>query len=174
MTYRIEPTFVTPIYASFVSDFPKIKYKIDNVIDKQDSASTNGFNVPTEFVSELAPFGGSSASKHISRVINLAEDAVGLKIIFAAFRPSGSDFEVYYRTCTQDVDISTVAYRKVDEETNNPTDDVLVFRDYRYLAGGEGGFIPAFNKFQVKIVFRSTNRANVPQIKDLRVIALSV
>lgn len=34
MTYRIEPTFVTPIYASFVSDFPKIKYKIDNVIDK--------------------------------------------------------------------------------------------------------------------------------------------
>lgn len=34
MTYRIEPTFVTPIYASFVSDFPKIKYKIDNVIDE--------------------------------------------------------------------------------------------------------------------------------------------
>ncbi len=34
MTYRIEPTFVTPIYASFVSDFPKIKCKIDNVIDK--------------------------------------------------------------------------------------------------------------------------------------------
>jgi uncharacterized protein (TIGR02466 family) len=34
LTYRIEPTFVTPIYASFVSDFPKIKCKIDNVIDK--------------------------------------------------------------------------------------------------------------------------------------------
>ena len=34
MNYRIEPTFVTPIYASFVSDFPKIKYKIDDVIDK--------------------------------------------------------------------------------------------------------------------------------------------
>lgn len=147
---------------------------IDNVIDKQDSAATTGFNVPIEYVSEEAPFGGSSASKHITRVINLEEDAVGLKILFAGFRPFASDFEVYYKTCTQDVDIATVAYRKVEEETNNPTDEVRIYRDYRYLAGGEGGFIPAFNKFQVKIVFRSTNRANVPQIKDLRVIALSV
>ena len=147
---------------------------IDNVIDKQDSAATNGFNVPTEFVSELSPFGGSSASKHITRVVNLEEDAVGLKILFAAYRPFASDFEVYYKTCTQDVDITTVAYRQVEEETNNPTDDVHIFRDYRYLAGGEGGDLAAFNRFQVKIVFRSTNRANVPHIRDLRVIALSV
>ena len=147
---------------------------IDNVIDKQDSAATNGFNVPTEFVSELAPFGGTSASKHVTRVINLEEDAVGLKILFAAFRPFASDFEVYYKTCTQDVDIATVAYRKVEEETNNPIDERLSYRDYRYLAGGEGGFLPSFNRFQVKIVFRSTDRAKVPLIKDLRVIALSV
>ena len=147
---------------------------IDNVIDKQDSAATTGFNVPIEYVSEEAPFGGSSASKHITRVINLEEDAVGLKILFAGFRPFASDFEVYYKTCTQDVDIATVAYRKVEEETNNPTDEVRIYRDYRYLAGGEGGDLAAFNRFQVKIVFRSTNRANVPQIKDLRVIALSV
>ena len=147
---------------------------IDNVIDKQDSAATNGFNVPIEYVSEEEPFGGSSASKHLTKVINLQEDAVGLKILFAAFRPANSDFEVYYRTCTQDVDIANVSYRKVEEITNNPTDENYVFRDYRYLAGGEGGDLPSFNRFQVKIVFRSTKRGNVPHIRDLRVIALSV
>ena len=55
-----------------------------------------------------------------------------------------------------------------------PSDDNLqVFREYRYLAGGLGGDLTAFNKFQIKIVFRSTNQARVPMIRELRVIALS-
>lgn len=147
---------------------------IDNVIDKQDSAATSGFNVPLEFTNETAPFGGTSAAKHITTVISLDEDAVGLKILFAAYRPSGSDFLVYYRTVTSDNVIEETNWTLLSEETNNPTDERLIYRDYRYIAGGQGGNLDAFSKYQVKIVMRSTNKARVPLIKDLRVIALSV
>ena len=61
------------------------------------------------------------------------------------------------------------------EESSNPTDnDPTVFRDYEYLAGGIGGDLPAFNKFQVKIEMRSINPAKAPTFQDLRIIALSV
>ena len=42
------------------------------------------------------------------------------------------------------------------------------------LAGGLGGDLTAFTKFQVKIVFRSTSQSKVPKIRELRVIALGV
>ena len=49
-----------------------------------------------------------------------------------------------------------------------------VFREYRYLVGGENSALPAFTKFQAKIVMRSTNSAQVPTFRDLRMIALAV
>lgn len=147
---------------------------IDNVIDNQDSASTTGFNVPIEWVDETSSFGGSSASKHITRAVNLSQDAVGLKILFAGYRPISTGFKVYYRTATTDVDLESVNWKYLREETNNPTESLYQFREYRYLAGGPGGTLPSFNKFQIKIVFTSTNRGLVPHVKDLRVIALSV
>ena len=53
-------------------------------------------------------------------------------------------------------------------------EEIAVFREYKYLIGGQNGVLPAFTKFQIKIVFRSTNSAKVPRIRDLRIIALSV
>ena len=53
---------------------------------------------------------------------------------------------------------------------NNPT----IFREYRYLIGGQGGSMIAFTKYQIKIVMRSTNQARVPKFQSLRAIALSV
>ena len=56
-----------------------------------------------------------------------------------------------------------------------PSDEnTRVFREYRYLVGGQNGVLPAFTKFQLKIVFRSTTSARVPKIRDLSAIALSV
>jgi len=42
------------------------------------------------------------------------------------------------------------------------------------LIGGLNGNVPAFTRFQLKIVMHSTNSAQVPSFRDLRVIALSV
>jgi len=148
---------------------------IDNVIDNQDSAATNGFNVPLNFVSETSASGSSGPSKHITTVTTLAETAVGLKVILAANRPKPAGIELYYRTCDEGTDIRAVDFVKQTSSSNNPPDaNKDTFREYEYLIGGQAGNVPAFTKFQLKIVMTSTNSAQVPSIKDLRVIALSV
>ncbi len=151
---------------------------IDNVIDRQYDSSTSSpgnFNAPLSFINETSPKGGSSAAKHITRAITLENDAVGLNVLLSANRPNGTDFELYFRTATADEVISDNNYTLKAAETTLPTDENRnVYREYRYLIGGQNGVLPAFTKFQIKIVFRSTNSAKVPKIKDLRIIALSV
>ena len=151
---------------------------IDNVIDRQYDSSTSSpgsFNAPLSFINETSPSGGSAAAKHISRPITLENDAVGLNVLLSANRPNGTDFELYFRTATSDEVLSDNNYTLKAPETTLPTDENQnVYREYRYLIGGQNGVLPAFTKFQIKIVFRSINSAKVPRIKDLRIIALSV
>ena len=147
---------------------------ISNIIDKQASSVTAGFNVPLEFVDETSSRGGSIAAKHLTRQIILAEPAVGLKILLAANRPSSADFQVYFRTADADTTLVTQDFQLATQETNIPSDEnPNVFREYSYLIGGQGGDLQEFSKFQLKIVFRSTNQALVPSISSLRAIALS-
>ena len=148
---------------------------ISNVIDKQASSVTTGFNVPLNFVSETSPTAGSSASKHLSKQIALKEEAVGLKIIIDANRPSATDFEVYVRTCEIDESLTEKDFILVPSETTLPSDENnSIFRQYTFLHGGLGGDLAAFKKYQTKIVMRSTNQAFTPMLRNLRVIALSV
>lgn len=148
---------------------------ISNVIDKQASGATTGFNVPLNFVSETSPTGGSAASKHLSRVITLEEEAVGVKILIDANRPSETDFEVYVRTAEIDDNIRDKDFVLIPAERQIPSDDnPNVFRQYTFLHGGLGGDLVPFKKYQTKIVFRSTNQAFTPELRNLRVIALSV
>ena len=150
---------------------------IGNQIDRQAATDTTNFNIPLagSFVSESAATGGSSASKHLTKVVTLSEDAVGLKIILGANRPVDTDFQVWFRTASQDENIATNDFTLLAEETTNPTDtDPTIFRDYEYLAGGIEGNLTAFKKFQIKIEMRSINQAKAPTFQDLRIIALSV
>lgn len=148
---------------------------IDNVIDNQDSASTSGFNVPLNFISETTPTHGSAAAKHITRLIRLSETAVGLKVILSANKPKEASFDLYYRTAGGDTLLNEVNWTLVAPDFTLPSDEnPKIFREYEYLIGGAGGTLPAFVQFQLKIVMNSTNSAKVPQFKDLRAIALSV
>jgi hypothetical protein len=147
---------------------------ISNIIDKQASSVAAGFNVPLDFLDETSPRGGSSAAKHLTRPIILDEEAVGLKVLISANRPNSTDFQVYFRTADADTAIVTQSFILAQQEATIPPDDnPNVFRNYTYLIGGLGGDILAFTKFQLKIVFRSTNQAQVPVINSLRAIALS-
>ena len=148
---------------------------IDNIIDNQDSAATNGFNVPLNFVAEEQPSGNSGPSRHITSVTTLTQTAVGLKVLLSANRPKPADIKVYYRVADEGTDISSVNWKYQASSSNNPPDaNKRTFREYEYMIGGQGGHLPAFTKFQLKIVMTSTNSALVPVVKDLRVIALSV
>lgn len=145
----------------------------ENVIDKQDSNNTNGFNVPISIVQETHPSQGTSAAKHVTVPVTLEEQAVGLKILFGAHRPLTGTFDVYYKVGTGETNFDEINWVEVKEFSNNPPDDNPgIFRDYEYMPGGQGGFLDAFTKFQVKIVMNSTNSSKIPIIKDLRTIAM--
>ena len=150
---------------------------IQNIVDKQDSAGNTiaGFNKPLNFVNETNARRGSSAAKHLTRVVTLDTDSVGIRVLLTANRPDGTDFQVYYRTATSDEQITDKDFILQAEDTSNPSDNnPRIFRDYRYLIGGLNGSVKAFTKFQIKIVLRSNNNARVPKIKNLRMIALTV
>jgi hypothetical protein len=157
---------------------------VNNIIDNQDSDRTitrlasrvtgSGKNTPLVFVRETRATDGSSAAKHITTPITLAEDAVGLRILLAANRPPSTEFDVYYRTAGPGVNIRSVVWTLQTVEAPIPTDEnPSIFREYRYLAGGPGGSLTPFTQYQLKIVFRSSNMARVPVIKDLRAIAMA-
>jgi len=167
---------------ALATDDPKVSPIIDlqraavityeNIIDKQDEVSTSGFNVPISFVDETDNELGSHAAKHVTSIITIEEPAVGLKILFAATRPSAAGFRVYYKTGTTDDNLDDLPYIELTEVGSNPPDEDGRFREYTYLAGGDGGFLDAFTQYQVKIVMTSTNSSKIPIIKDLRAIAL--
>ena len=170
-SFRSQSDFVTPMIDMQRSSITLV----DALIDKQDSIASTGFNAPLTYVDETSARGGSSASKHITKAVTLLNPAVGLKITFAANRPPGCDFQVYFRTATSDQNIEDNGYTLTPETSNNPNDDnILIYRDYQFMPGGPGGQLAEFTKFQIKIVMRSTNKARQPFIRDLRVIALSV
>ena len=147
---------------------------VNNLIDKQASTTTDGFNVPIDFVDETSPGAGSAAAKYQTRVYTLQTTAVGLKIILAANRPRVADFQLFFRTAEADENIREKSFTLASQETVIQSDeDARVYRDYTYLIGGQGGDLTPFTQFQIKIVFRSTNQAKVPKIKDLRMIALA-
>ena len=147
---------------------------LENIIDRQDSAASDNFNIPLSFVNETDPQDGSSASKHITKPVSLALTAVGLKIILAANRPNEADFDIYYRTAGGDEVITDKNWTEVPKEGILPADeDPDIFREYEYLAGGQNGSLVPFSIFQIKVVFTSTNSSKVARIRDLRAIALA-
>lgn len=154
-------------------------FLIHNNIDNQDSANSadvlaNRANAPIVFANETTPTGGTHLAKHIVKPVTLAQPAIGLKILIGANRPSVTDFHVYYKATTNDVNFEDIDWTEVSKENNIPSDDnPNVFRDYEYLVGGSTGLSTPFTKFILKIVMTSTNNAKVPVIKDLRVIAMA-
>jgi hypothetical protein len=150
-----------------------------NIIDFQSDSNWSGFNIPINFVAETHPSGGSAAAKHITKPVQLALGATGLKVILAANRPPDTDFELYFRTSITggDSDLGQINWIEQAKDFDVRTDENPdVFREYRFTIGDNGdGFakaLPEFDRYQLKIVMKSKNPAIVPRITDLRTIAL--
>jgi len=138
----------------------------ENLIDSGGTGSLNS-------IAETNPTAGTAAAKHITRTVTLEEAAVGLKILFAANRPTPASFDVYFKTGTADDNLDDINYTLIGESTANPADDDgTTFRQYEFIPGGLTGSLSLFTKFQVKVVLKSRNSSKPPKIKDLRVIAL--
>jgi hypothetical protein len=164
-------------YVSPVIDMQRASISlISNQIDNQSSVAGTGVNanVPLNYVEETNAANGSHLAKHLTQPVTLAETAVGLKVLLSANRPSVADFDVYYRTNSVS-ELLVSDWTLATKETAIPSDEnTEIFRDYRYLIGGQNGTLDSFDQFQIKIVMRTTNSSKVPTFKDLRAIAMSV
>ena len=178
LTYKIDLQTSSDLVAPVVDLQRASVTGISNLVDQQ-VASGSGGNIPIDYIAETNPTGGSHLSKHITQPVALDNSAVGLKILIGANRPSAASFDVYYRTNASDTaaegNLLDSTWILATVETEMPSDEnINVFREYRYLVGGDGGTMDAFSQFQVKIVLKSTNTSTPPVIQDLRMIALSV
>ena len=178
LTYKIDLQTQTNLVAPVVDLQRASITAINNLVDQQ-VASGSGGNIPIEYIAETNPTGGSHLTKHITQPVSLDESAVGLKILIGASRPSAASFDVYYRTNASDTaavgNLLDSTWILATLETEMPSDEnINVFREYRYLVGGDDGTMDAFSQFQAKIVLKSTNTSRPPVIQDLRMIALSV
>lgn len=157
------------------------------IIDLTRSACTvisNRTNSPVEDAADVASGyvegylpetkneGGSAASKYVLKEVTLNDSAIGLSIIATAHRPESADIEVYYKTkvAEEKKSINDLDWIPVEKPSNyntaasTPED----FEEYKM----EINNLPEFTSFTVKIVMKSRNSAQVPKVKDLRVIAL--
>ncbi len=162
-------------YVSPVIDMQRASISlISNQIDNQAAGAAIGVNVPLNYVAETSANNGSHLAKHLTQPVTLADTAVGLKVLVAANRPAVSDFDVYFRTNSAS-ELLVTPWTLASKETAIPSDEnTEIFRDYRYLIGGQNGTLDSFDQFQIKIVMRTTNSSKVPSFKDLRAIAMSV
>ena len=178
-TYRVKLTNSSSKVSPIVDTQRASLVLTHNMVDNQTNpafGAVAGKNMPLHYVAESDPLGdGSMLSKHITIPVTLAEEAVGMKILIAANRPSGTDFDVLLRTHDGATDsVLTAQYSPINLEEPVPTDDnPNVFREYSYLPGGQAGSSPAFTQFQLKIVFKSNNSCKVPVIRDIRAIAMA-
>lgn len=151
------------------------------MIDYQDSASTNGYNVLSTipFVSEEEPDGGTTASKHLTVPFVLEQASTSIRVLVDAARPEGSDFSVWYRTANSASggligDQRWTEFSKSISSPNKSTysqigtvDDYGDIREYEFNAYD----ITSFDTYQIKITFNSRRQTQPPIIASLRTIA---
>ena len=135
--------------------------------------------------SETDQRGGNSKGRYITRRVSLADgfDAKDLMVYFRAYKPSTSNILVYYKVLSAN-DPSTFEskyWTRMEQTTdvniysNNEND----FQNYTFGTTNsstayvsEGTTYNEFKTFAIKLVFASSENENVPEVKDLRVIAL--
>ena len=124
---------------------------------------------------------------YISKVINLEIPSNGIKVIFDAFKPEGSDFRVLYQTESElSENPSFVLFpgfnnldkfgNVIDPKNNDGSSDVFVnfskpdeFKTNEFTVTTD----EYFTSFTIKIVMTSTNSSNVPKIRNLKVLSLA-
>ena len=156
-----------------------------NSSETQLSNLTGGTDGEIKISSETDERGGNCKSRYITRRVSLADgfDAKDLRVYFRAYKPSTSNILVYYKVLSGN-DNSTFEskyWNRMEQSTdaniysNNEND----FQNYTYGTAensaayvSDGTTFNEFKTFAIKLVFVSSRTEDVPEVKDLRVIAL--
>lgn len=139
---------------------------------------------------------GNALSKYISKLVVLDkdQDAEDMKVFLTAFKPAGTDIEVYLKpiNANDPTLLYEANYIKLEKTTSeivvSESNDTFDFKEYEFVVpsssltgpNGElqytqgGNKYTGFKSFAIKIVLLSADSAVVPMVKDYRAIALQI
>lgn len=174
--------YVAPYVNAYESKFVTKSNFIDYQQSDDSSATSRNKITTVDYVSESEPYGGTTASKHITVPYYLENTSTSLVVLVDAVRPIGSDFTVWYRTANrfnekQDISDNTwYAFSKVDKQTSisgnlysEAAADDNMAQEYEFAQFN----LDAFDTYQIKITMNSTRSSYVPVLSNLRIIATS-
>lgn len=129
--------------------------------------------------------GGNALSRYIIKPVTLADgfEARDLKVYFDGYRPSGTNFYVYYKILPTNADTALLDDQYWRLMTQN-TDDAIIsvkpkqYREFEFstpnslAANATTDTTDQFKVFAIKIVLASNNPTVIPSIKNFRAIAL--
>ena len=175
ITYDGDSTLTTMVTDKQTTDLVCCVYT-ENVFEPTTKVDDKqGIVLRTRFVDEISPTDGTVYGKYITKPITLSGTSNMVKVIFAGYVPTTCSLDVYYKSYLNSGgdQYDDVTWKKIERSnpgTNNEsTMNSTTYTDYEYTAEN----IASFDVVAVKIVFRGGNSAEVPKIKDLRVIATS-
>ena len=159
-------------YVSPIIDLQRLSTTlIGTRIDRQAASPASGFNVPATYVAETDALNGSSVAKHVFKPVTLIEPAIGLKVLFAANRPSNTYIDLYYKILGSgsDLTLNDIDWTLATiDQTIQSDDDRDIYREYEYTIEED-----QFTRFVFKLVFTSSDEARYPRVRDFRAIALN-
>ena len=151
----------------------------------RDSSANAGTTATVTIRGEDSADGGNINAKYISRRVSLEDgfDASDIKVIVSAYKPVGTDINVYYKVKSKDdpENFDNKSYVLMNQETISSTfstseEDI---REFTYKTANDvvqyssGGITyDDFKTFAVKIVMTSNNVITIPKLRDMRAIAL--
>lgn len=172
----------TPGAVQFKSTLSTTDRNVTPIVDTNRLSNVLVKNiVNNDSTDETLATGGNALSKYITRRATLVTglEATDLKAYLIAKKPVGTDIKVYYRVgVVGGTVIDQNEYVEMEVETSGVLTDVD-FVTYKYKTPYEvsGNSVATatgdrFNTYAIKIVMLSSNPTVVPEIKNLRVIAV--
>ena len=172
-----ETPWISPVIDLGRSSMIAVSNRMNEITSSSDVYPTTGY------VGSEQSEGDENAAIYLTKQVTLDTLATGLKVIFAAHRPSSADIKVMYRLLTIDEseDFDNLGYTYFNttgapDTSVSPSASFSDFSEYQYTAGvsddGVGNPLPEFIAFQIKIIMTGTNTAEPPRLRALRVLAL--
>ena len=127
---------------------------------------TNGIN----FVAEEAATGGSVYSKYITRQFDFINDSTSINLRVDVCKPADATVSFYYKV--KELGETEILSEQEFIELTNVTIPTSLSGEFIEIEKQIDNLSP-FNALVFKVVFKSTNTAQVPKIKNLRLIALA-
>jgi hypothetical protein len=159
-----------------------------------DANTTPGTGATVTVTGETSSSGGPAATRYMTKkvVLDAGFDSGDLQVYMTAYRPVGTDINVYYkvlnRNDTQNFDQGywqlMTKVNSSDSTYSQTRNDLYEFtfapgslslgRDQGYISyqSTNGQTYTNFSQFALKIVLTTTDKTNVPTLSDMRCVAL--